>query len=134
MRTPVGERFAWLAVGFVLLACIAILGGLVWMRRPAVEGVLDASWTAPIANADGSPLTDLAFYRVYYGLTNPPCPGGLFLTVTSSTARPVPHQTVSVRLSGLTLGQLYYAAVTAVNSRGASSSCSTTASARARRP
>jgi hypothetical protein len=79
VRTPVGERFAWLAVGFVLLACIAILGGLVWMRRPAVEGVLDASWTAPIASADGSPLTDLAFIAFTMALRIPRVPAVSFL-------------------------------------------------------
>src|SRR5437879_11851826 len=104
------------------------------MRRPAVDGVLDTSWTAPTTNADGSPLTDLASYRVYYSTTNPPCPDGPFLTVGSLTARPAPHQTVSVKLTGLTMGQLYYASITAVNSRGALSGCSITVSARARRP
>ena len=103
------------------------------MRRPAVDGVLDTSWTAPTTNADGSPLTDLESYRVYYSTTNPPCPDGPFVTVRSWTARPAPDQRVSVRLTGLTLGQLYYVAVSAVNSRG-SSGCTPAVSARARPP
>ena len=133
MRTSAGARFTWLAIGFVFLACIATLGGLFWMRRPAVDGVLDTSWTAPTTNADGSPLTDLKSYRVYYSTTNPPCPDGPFVTVRSWTARPAPDQRVSVRLTGLTLGQLYYVAVSAVNSRG-SSGCTPAVSARARPP
>jgi hypothetical protein len=43
-------------------------------------------------------------------------------------------QRLGVRLTGLTLGKLYYVAVAAVNSRGIVSSCSDTVSARARRP
>jgi len=134
LRISAGERFTWFPIGFVFLACIATLGGLFWMSRSAVDGVLDASWTAPTTNADGSPLTDLASYRVYYGTTNSPCPGGPFLTVASSTARPASDQKVSVRLTGLTVGQLYYVAITTVNSRGVWSGCTPAASARARRP
>ena len=134
MWISAGERFTLLVLVFVFVACIATIGGLVLMRGSAVDGVLDASWTAPTTNADGSPLTDLVSYRVYYGTTTAPCPGSSFLTVASSTARPAPHQTVSIRLTGLTMGQLYHVAITAVNSRGAWSACSITASARARRP
>jgi len=45
-----------------------------------------------------------------------------------------PDQRLEVRLTGLTLGKLYYVAVAAVNSRGIESSCSDTVSARARQP
>ena len=121
-----------LVLAFVFVACIATIGGCVLMRGS--DGVLDASWTAPTTNADGSSLTDLASYRVYYSTTNPPCPGGPFLTVASSTARPTPDQKVSVRLTGLTMGQLYYVAIATVNSRGMLSGCTPAASARARRP
>ena len=134
MRISAGERVTWLAIGFVFLAGIATLGGLFWMSRPAVDGVLDASWTAPTTNADGSPLTNLESYRVYYSTTNPPCPNGPFLTVGSPTARPAPGQKVSLRLTGLTMGQVYYVAVGAVNSRGEWSGCTPAVSARARRP
>jgi hypothetical protein len=132
VRISARERFTWVAIGFIFLTCIAILGGLFWMNRSPVYGVLDASWTAPTTNTDGSPLTDLAAYRVYYSPTNPPCPDGPFRTVDAVTARPAPDQRVSVRLTGLTMGQLYYVAVAAVNSRGRQSSCTPTASARAR--
>jgi hypothetical protein len=121
-----GRRFTLLVLGLMFVACNPIGGG--------ADGVLDASWTAPTTNADGSPMTDLMSYRVYYSTTNPPCPGGPFLTVASSTARPAPDQKVSVRLTGLTIGQLYYVAVTSVNSRGMLSGCTPAASARAHRP
>ena len=156
MRTSPGERFTWLAIGGVFLACIAILGGLFWMSRSAVDGVrdasrtapttnsdgstltdlgvLDASWTAPTTNTDGSALTDLTSYRVYYSTTNFPCRDGPFLTVGSATARPAPDQRVIVRLRRLTMGQLYYVAVAAGNSRGGWSACTPVISARARPP
>jgi hypothetical protein len=104
------------------------------MRASGADGILDVSWTAPTTNADGSALTDLAYYRVYYGTTNPPCPGANSVTIVSSTASPRPDQIVSFRLTGLTPGTLYYVAVTGVNTRGAWSGCSTIASARAHRP
>jgi len=128
-----GERFTLLALAFVVVGCSATIGGCVLIRGSAGDGVLDATWTTPTTNTDGSFLTDLASYRVYYRTKIPPCPGGPFLTVASSTARPAPNQTVSVRLTGLTPGQLYYVAVSVVNSRGALSGCSIAASARARR-
>ena len=34
---------------------------------PAVSGLVTLSWTAPTQNTDGSALTNLAGYRVYYG-------------------------------------------------------------------
>ena len=43
--------------------------------RPSAAGILDATWTAPTTNTDGSPLTDLASYLVYYGTPTSPCPG-----------------------------------------------------------
>ena len=137
MAGEVEAMTAWLrrprrVIAFVVVACIATIGGCFLMRGS--DGVLDASWTAPTTNADGSPLTDLVSYRVYYSTTNPPCPGGPFLTVASSTARPAPNQTVSVRLTGLTIGQLYYVTIATVNSRGMLSGCTPAASARARRP
>ena len=134
MRISAGDRVTRLVLALVVVACIAAIGGYLLMRGSAGDGVLDASWTAPTTNTDGSPLTDLEAYRVYYSTTNPPCPGGPFLSVASSTARPAPDQKVTVRLTGLTMGQLYYVAITTMNSRGVWSACSPVASARARRP
>lgn len=37
---------------------------------PPVVGSATLSWTAPTTNADGTPLTDLAGYRVLYGSTS----------------------------------------------------------------
>jgi len=100
----------------------------------ASGGVLQVSWSAPTVNADGSPRTDAISYLVYYSTKNSPCPGGSFVRVGASAARPGPDQTVSVQLTGLNPGELYYVAVVAVNSHGVWSGCSATVSARARRP
>jgi hypothetical protein len=130
-----GQRIALLGFAFVFVACIATLGTLYFMTGAAVDvGVLDASWTAPTTNTDGSPLTDLVSYRVYYGTSASPCPSGTFHQLASAVSAPSPNQTVHFRLTGLTMGQRYHVAIVAVNLRGATSVCSIVASAPARRP
>jgi Big-like domain-containing protein len=99
---------------------------------PGEAGILDASWTAPTTNIDGSPLTDLASYRVYYGTSIAPCPGGTFFEVKSSTPSPPANQTVTFGLTGLSTGTLYTVSVTAVDMSGNESPCSFPASAVAR--
>ena len=108
------------------------LGGVSLVAAPGGAGVLDASWTAPTANSDGSLLTDLASYRVYSGTSSVPCPGSSFLPVPSSTPSPPPNQTVTFRLTGLSTGSLYNVSVTAVDTSGNESACSAPASATAR--
>src|SRR5262249_43663553 len=98
----------------------------------AASGVLDVSWVATTTNVDGSPLTDVASYRVYYSTADAPCPTGKSIGVATRQA-PAPGQRIVFRLSGLTLGQLYYVAAAAVTSRDMSE-CSITESARARQP
>src|SRR5207249_362603 len=106
-----------------------LLGGIFSFVAPSNAGILDASWTAPTTNTDGSALADLASYRVYYGTSNPPCPGSSFLQVASSTPNPPANQTVTLRLTGLSTGTLYYVSVTAVDTSGSESGCATVASA-----
>jgi len=95
-------------------------------------GTLDASWTAPTANTDGSLLTDLVSYRLYYGTQSALCPGTPTAQVASPTPSPGTNQTVSVRLTGLTAGSRYNVAVSAVDAVGNESTCSGVASAVAR--
>ncbi len=95
----------------------------------AEPGVLDATWTAPTTNTDGTPLTDLAAYRVYFGPSASPCPSGTFVQIASPTASPSPNTTLSVRLANLTTGTRYTIAVAAVDSGGNQSACSVAASA-----
>src|SRR2546422_705878 len=115
-----------------LLGLGLALGGILLATNPGSAGILDASWTAPTTNTDGSPLTDLASYRVYYGSSPSPCTGTGFFSVTSPTSSPAPNQTVSLRLTGLATGALYYVTVSAVDTSGNQSACSAAASAVAR--
>jgi hypothetical protein len=112
-----------------LLGLALALAAVLLVTITGDAGILDASWTAPTTNVDGSPLADLASYRVYYGSSNPPCPGASFVQVASSTTSPGPNQTVTVRLTGLTTGALYYVSVTAVDAQGNESACEPAASA-----
>src|SRR5439155_10396239 len=120
---PIARR-RWLAAGLASAA-------LILAAEQARAGVLDASWTAPTTNTDGSPLTDLASYKVYYEPATGPCPGGAFFQVISLTTSPAPGTAVSFRLKGLTSGSLYFVSVTAVDLSGSESACSPTASATA---
>jgi hypothetical protein len=95
-------------------------------------GVLEASWFAPSTNTDGSPLTDLAFYRLYYGTAGTPCPGSAFLQVASPTASPGTNDPLTYTLTGLSAGTLYFVAITAVDLGNLESACSLVASAVAR--
>ncbi|PYN89825.1 MAG: hypothetical protein DMD87_04245 [Candidatus Rokuibacteriota bacterium] len=115
------------------VARVAALVAFVVSSGCAAErhGVLDLSWTAPATNTDGSPLTDIVAYRVYYGTTPGPCPGGTFLTIPSSQG--TPGQTVRTKLTELKVGEIYYIAVTALSKNGRESDCSAPTSARARR-
>lgn len=57
-------------------------------------------WTPPTANTDGSPLTNLAGYRVHYGRSPTQ------LTQTVQVANPA---ATAYRLSGLATGSWYFA-------------------------
>ena len=117
------------------VSCVALgllMSGVLLVASPSSAGILDATWTAPTTNTDGSPLTDLAFYLLYYGTSTSPCPGSSSVQVAAPTSSPGSNQTASVRLTGLTTGTLYTVAVTAVDALGNQSACSSVASAVAR--
>ena len=99
--------------------------GILLAATSSGAGILDLSWTAPATNTDGSPLTDLWSYFVYHGTSNPPCPGGSFVQVESSTPSPPPNELVTFRLTGLRSGTPYYVSVTAMDASGNESACST---------
>jgi Bacterial Ig domain/HYDIN/CFA65/VesB-like, Ig-like domain len=120
-------RSAVTCMGLTLLLC-----GILLVTEPGTAGTLDATWTAPTTNTDGSPLIDLASYRLYYGTSSSPCPGAAVVQVASPTSTPGPNQTISARLTGLATGTLYNVAVSAVDAAGLQSACSVIASAIAR--
>ena len=110
------------------LAVVALL----LSTSPARAGVLDASWTLPTTNSDGTPLTDLGSFRIYYSNSGTPCPGPFVFQVSSPTPTPQPNQSATFKLTGLKNGTTYFVAVTAVDLSGNESSCSTAAAAAAR--
>src|SRR5499426_256391 len=112
-----------------LLGLAAVLLTVFASTNAARAGVLDASWIAPTTNADGSTLSDLASYRVYYSTSATPCPGATLFSVASSTTTPPPNQTVNFRLTGLATGSTYNVAITALDTSGKESTCSGVASA-----
>jgi hypothetical protein len=114
-----------------LLASSLAFGASGFIASPAESGVLDASWVAPTTNTDGTPLTDLAAYRVYFGTSATPCPNGTFVQIASPSPSPAPNATVAVRLTSLTTGARYNVAVVAVDASGNQSACSVVANATA---
>ena len=84
----------------------------------STTGTADVSWTPPTANTDGSTLTDLAGYNIYYG------------TSPTSLTQKVQVSNVGVTnyvISGLASGTWYFG-VTAYTSSGAESAMSNVAS------
>ena len=67
------------------------------------DGVLNLSWVAPTTNADDTPLTDLAGYKVYYGTAT-----GVYGTTPTDAGNVTTYS-----LTGLTKGTTDYVAVTA---------------------
>jgi len=128
-QEAVGFR-SWSVRGFRAIGLT--INGILLVAASSHAGVLNASWITPTTNTDGSALTNLALYRVYYSTSASPCPGGSFVQVATSTSIPPPNQTVSFPLTGLTTGSTYSVSVTAVDTDGKESPCSAVASAVAR--
>jgi hypothetical protein len=71
------------------------------------------NWVAPTTNTNGSALTDLAGYKIYYGTSS----NQLTSTITISN----PGQLTYV-VDGLSIGTTYYFAIAAVSTGGVQSS------------
>jgi hypothetical protein len=93
---------------FLTLACL-LLASSAWGASLRVE------WDAPTTKADGSPLDDLAGYRLYL---ESPCPSLGYANVTGT----------AVIVNDLAPSTTYTARVTAVNTAGGESECSAPAS------
>ena len=73
---------------------------------PATTGIAELTWTAPTLNEDGTPLTNLAGYKVRYGQA----PGTL--SQVRDIANPA---TTSVTIDGLTSGTWYFTVASYTN-------------------
>ena len=63
------------------------------------------TWTAPTKNADGTPLTDLAAYRMYIGTASGVYPATPTATIPAPNAAPAPNTPVSWICTALSDGQ-----------------------------
>jgi len=86
----------------------------------STQGSITVGWAAPTDNTNGSNLTNLNGFKVYYGSASKQYTQSV--TVSSPSA-------LSQMINALTVGQTYYFAVTAVSSAGVESSYSPEVSA-----
>ena len=96
----------------------AVLPSFTITVRPGITGSATLSWAPPSVRTDGSPLTNLAGFRIYYGNAS-----GVY---TTSISVPNPGVTTYV-VADLPAGQYYFVA-TAYDTTGAESSYSPVAS------
>jgi hypothetical protein len=100
-------RNLFLLIALALSACSGSDEGSTPVSAPA-PGTLALSWTAPASNTDGTPLTDIAGYRISYGMD----PATLDQTVNVSAGA------TAVTLLGLTSRATYFITVRTLNSAG----------------
>ena len=96
--------FIIILVIFLLIGGCGGDGGGSSSGTSGTGGTISLAWDAPTTNADGSSLTDLKGYWIHYG-TSP----GLYAERTYA------GNVTTYTLTGLTPGQTYYIAATAID-------------------
>jgi hypothetical protein len=91
----------------VLISACGGGGGSVNVNQAGIDSVT-LSWTPPTQNEDGSPLTDLAAYRIYYGNEPDNYPTSIYLDNPGLVIYVVENLTPNT----------YYFVITAINSSG----------------
>lgn len=92
---------------FALLLALAIPVAALAVGPIYSPATCKLTWTAPTKNADGTPLTDLAAFRMYIGTAPgvyPPTPTGV---IAATNPAPVPGTNYSWSCIGLSDGQKY---------------------------
>jgi hypothetical protein len=110
MKKGTGHRLLYATAALILLLTLVGCGGGGAGGGGAgglVVSSVSLTWDATTTNTDGSPIADLAGYKVYYGTSS-----GSY-----STSVDVGNVT-SVYIVDLTSGTTYYFAVTSYNSFG----------------
>jgi hypothetical protein len=104
------SRMIWLCGLPLIAACSGSSGS---GNQPGVAasagGTLIVNWQAPTRNTDGTPLTDLTGYTIYYGMQ----PGAFTNTLSIDDASAT-HAVVR----GLQPGTRYFVAISANNAAG----------------
>ena len=109
------DHASWRSVRPLFLAMVLVLV-CIWAASSKADSVT-VSWTPPTQNTDGTPLTNLAGYRVLYGTS------ASSLTQTVQT----PQNVSRTVIDGLAPGQWFFG-VTAFTSSGVESALSNIAS------
>jgi fibronectin type III domain protein len=119
------RRTIWLLGLLPLIAACSVpsipenqLGG-----TASAEGTLVVNWQAPTRNTDGTPLTDLAGYTIYYGTKPGVYPKTLSIDDPSATRAVI---------NGLQPGVHYFVAISANNAAGSHSVLSSATPAKTR--
>ena len=68
------------------LSCTGTGGSAVQMVSVSALGEISISWVAPTENVDGTPLTDLTSYRIYYGTESRAYSSSIEITNASATS------------------------------------------------
>ena len=74
-------------------------------------GIAVLNWSEPTLNTDGTPLTNLAGYTIYYGTSSSSLSNTISINSPSTT---------SYTITNLTAGTTYYFAIASVNTTGTS--------------
>ena len=126
----------WSLIALAILAsCQGCGGGSSTDERGAITGMTASiTWIAPTRNNDGTALTDLAGYIIYYGESQRNYTVALPIAAAESSCRRDEDADVcSYSISGLRTG-IYYFAVTAINSAGNESGYSNEVTAQVNQP
>ncbi|GAB4388539.1 MAG: hypothetical protein Kow0025_08450 [Thermodesulfovibrionales bacterium] len=104
---PFSPFMARLNAPVLLLCALAISVVIVALPSLASASVITLAWEAPTTKVDGSPLGDLAGFKLYYGTL----PGNYSATLDAGAA-------TTYQMTDLEPGATYYFAVTAYDASG----------------
>jgi len=130
MRSAHGSELPERLYGNPLFIVLLLLVFL--FSSPAAAGYLNLEWEAPSTNVDGTQLTDLAKYRIYYRAGSGACAQAAYRELASPLPNPIDGTLVSYALAGLTTGTTYFVQVSAIDASGNESACSNEVSGQAK--